>query len=196
MFSTRLIVAIAVLVLLITGASYASTQATSENLDPSTYKDPNQLLAEIAKEVPEFGGAFISDNGTTLNIYLTGDEENRSKREKAQEAMEDKFGVESGLTLNVIKGGYTINQLSGWYDTIHTQDFWDVDGVYARDLNEGENRIQIFVSEQSHIQAVEAFLSKMGIPRAAVMISAEEPLRQMSHASAAFPMIESPSLGV
>ena len=131
MFSFKLAAAIAVLVLIITGVSYASTQANSENLDPSTYKDPNQFLKDIAADVPEFGGAFISDNGTVLNIYLASDETNRAKQDSVQEAMEDKFGVKSGLTLNVIKGVYTLDQLSGWYDTIHTQDFWDVEGAPA-----------------------------------------------------------------
>ena len=35
--------------------------------EPSTYKDPNELLADVAKQVPEFGGVFLSDRGTTLN---------------------------------------------------------------------------------------------------------------------------------
>ena len=91
--SPRLFLVIGVFTLLVIVGGYASAQMSSNDLDPATYKDHNDLLKEIASRVPEFGGAYSSNNGTTLNIYLTENETSQEKQQNTQEALEDLLDV-------------------------------------------------------------------------------------------------------
>ena len=130
--SPRLFLVIGVFILIVIVGGYASAQMSSNDLDPATYKDHNDLLKEIASRVPEFGGAYSSNNGTTLNIYLTENETSQEKQQNTQEALEDLLDVKRGLTLNVIKGTYTITQLSEWYETLRSDGIWNQNGVGQR----------------------------------------------------------------
>lgn len=169
-------------------ASFSWTQwkaddiETAVNFEPSTYKNHNELLADVAEQVPEFGGAYVSHGGTTLNIYLTGDENDPAKRQKLQRALEESLDVESGLRLNVIIGEYTITQLDEWYDLMRTAGIWDQSGVVATDLHEGKNRLHVAVTSHHEIAGVETFLDRVSIPRNAVIIAVEEPQTPASHA--------------
>ena len=186
MVSKRVIVTIGFLILAACMVGFARTQWPSSDPEPcssleppsgpepSTYKDPNELLADVAKQVPEFGGVYISDRGTTLNIYLTEDENNPEKWEKAQQALEELFHVKPGLRLNVIKGDYTITQLSGWYELLDTEGIWDQPGVHMTDLQEGSNKLYVGVTSHYEVAGVEAFLDRVPIPRKAVTIGVEE----------------------
>ena len=180
MVSKRVIVTIGFLILAAYTVGFAWTQwpssspEPSSGPEPSTYKDPNELLADVAKQVPEFGGVYISDRGTTLNIYLTEDENNPEKWEKAQQALEELFDVKPGLRLNVIKGDYTITQLSGWYELLDTEGIWDQPGVHMTDLQEGSNKLYVGVTSHYEVAGVEAFLDRVPIPRKAVTIGVEE----------------------
>ena len=172
MFPTKLFAAIAVFALLIAGAGYAGAQETGENLDVTSHKDHDQLLAEIGNTVSEFGGFFVSRNGDTdvLNIYLASDETNTDKQEDAQDAVEDKFGVVTGARLNIIKGDYTIAQLSNWYSSMQT-DVWGHSDVVATDPEEQSNRLEIGILDLSKKSEILAILTKLEIPHAAVKIT-------------------------
>ena len=76
--------------MLITGVSYAAAQDTGENLDVTTHKDHNQLLAEVGNTVNEFGGFYFSKDaeGDVLNIYLTENESSTDKQNAARDAVE------------------------------------------------------------------------------------------------------------
>ena len=173
MVSPRLFLVIGVFTLLVIVGGYASAQMSSNDLDPATYKDHNDLLKEIASRVPEFGGAYSSNNGTTLNIYLTENETSQEKQQNTQEALEDLLDVKPGLTLNVIKGTYTITQLSEWYETLRTDGIWNRNGVITTDLNEGTNKLYVGVTAAEDIAGVQTFLDEAGIPREAVTIEVE-----------------------
>ena len=67
MFPSKLFAAIAVFALLIAGVSYAGAQETGENLDVTSYKDHNQLLAEVGNTVSEFGGFYFSRTATPMS---------------------------------------------------------------------------------------------------------------------------------
>ena len=193
MVSKRVIVTIGFLFLAACMVGFAWTQWPSSDPEPSsslepfsgpepsTYKDPNELLADVAKQVPEFGGVFLSDRGTTLNIYLTEDENNPEKWEKAQQTLEELFDVKPGLRLNVIKGDYTITQLSEWYELLGTEGIWDQPGVHMTDLDEASNKLYVGVTSHYDVARVEAFLDRVSIPRKAVTIAVEEPSVPASH---------------
>ena len=125
MVSKRVIVIIGFLVLAAGVAGFAWSQRPSTDFDPSTYKDPNERLKEVSNEVPEFGGVFLSDNQSVLNIYLTENETDPQKLEEVQKNIEEWFDVKPGLRLNAIKGNYTITQLSDWYALMKSEGIWD-----------------------------------------------------------------------
>ena len=194
MVSKRVIVGIGFLILAAGILGFAWTQWASSDFDPksdlepstgrepSTYKNHNELLADVAKQVPEFGGFYISDRGTTLNIYLTEDENDPEKREKTQQTLEEMFDVESGLRLNVFKGDYTITRLSEWYELLGTEGIWDQPGVHMTDLDEGRNKLFVGVTSHYDVAGLEDFLDRISIPRKAVTIAVEEPPTNASHA--------------
>ena len=181
MVSLRFILGLGVFVLLVAGAGYTSAQMSSSDLDPSTYKDHNEILEAIGAIVPEFGGVYSSNNGAILNIYLTEHENDPEKQRKTQEAIEELFRLKPGRTLKVVKGTYTMAQLSEWYDTLRSGGIWDGKGVQTTDLQEGKNRLYVGVLAEESIAGVQTFLDKVGIPREAVIIEVEEEEIPMSH---------------
>ena len=148
--------------------------STYNDHDPSTYKDPNELLKEISNEVPEFGGVFLSDNQSVLNIYLTQNETDPATKEKALEKVEEWFDVKPGLRLNVIKGDYTITQLFDWYALMESEGLWDQEGVMMTDLDERQNQLYIGVVSEWDVEPVYTFLKGINIPREAVTVAVEE----------------------
>ena len=130
-------------VLALAMVGFAWTRQPPGGSDASTYKDPNELLKKVSKEVPEFGGVFLSDNQSVLNICLAENETDSAKQEKAREEVEEWFDVEPGLRLNVIKSNYTITQLYEWYVLMESEGLWDQEGVMMTDLDEGQNQLYI-----------------------------------------------------
>ncbi len=148
--------------------------STCENSEPSTCKNHNGLLKETSDEIPGFGGIFLSKRGTVLNVYLTEIETDPQKLEEMQKKIEDLFQVKPGLQLNVIKGDYTITQLSDWYALAESEGLWDLDGVHMTDLHEGINKLYIGVVSEWDVEGVYTFLEGIGIPRGAATVEAVE----------------------
>ena len=95
--------------------------------------------------------------------------------------LEELFDVKPGLRLNVIKGDYTITQLSEWYELLGTEGIWDQPGVHMTDLDEASNKLYVGVTSHYDVARVEAFLDRVSIPRKAVTIAVEEPSVPASH---------------
>ena len=176
MLSRRVLVILGFVALLMVGgamAGFAWTQrpaTTSDTAETATYKNHNERLKEVAQQVPEFGGLFMTEDGTVLNIYLAHNENDPGKRAEAVEALEDLLDVKSGLRLNVIKGDYTISQLGVWYDQMREDGVWDQEGVITTDLREAKNKLHVGVEDADDIEGVYTFLVGMGIPRSAVLV--------------------------
>ncbi len=162
MFPFKLFAVIALFVLLITGVSYVAAQDTGENLDVTTHKDHNQLLAEVGNTVSEFGGYYFSKDaeGDVLNIYLTGDESSTDKQNAARDAVENKFGANADARLNVISGDYTMTQLKTWYSSMQN-DVWANSSVAATDLEEQSNRLEIGILDLTKKSEILAILTKL-----------------------------------
>ena len=149
-----------------------------ENMEPALAKERvRSRLISAARKNPGFGGVFMSKRGTVLNIYIAEDESGSERWEKDRQTLEELFDPQSGLKLNVIKGDYTIKQLSGWYDLMKSEGIWDQGGVHMIDLDEGLNRLYIGVLSEWDVDGVYAFLEGIGIPRGAVTVEAVEPAR-------------------
>ena len=81
----------------------------------------------------------------------------------------------------MVKGAYTMAQLSEWYDTLRSEGIWDGKGVATTDLQEAENKLYVGVLAEESIAGVQTFLDKVSIPREAVIIVVEEEEIPMSH---------------
>lgn len=187
----HVIVTICFLVLVAGMVGFAWTQWLSSNSDPSTdarynksiYEnlDPSfsrehmrsRLISAAAKN-SGFGGVFLSNRQTVLNIYIAEDENDPERWEKDRQTLEELLDPQSGLNLNVIKGDYTITQLSEWYHLMKSEGIWDQDGVHMIDLHEGKNRLYIGVSSEWDVEGVYTFLEGIGILREAVIVEAVE----------------------
>ena len=189
MASKRVIVGIGFLILAAGTVGFLWTQWSSSNPDPSTderydqsiYKNlapsfsrehQRSRLMGAARKNPGFGGAFLSKRGTILNIYIFADENNPEKWEETRQALEKLLDAESGLKLNVIKGDFTITQLSEWYDLMNSEGVWNQNGVHMIDLHEGINKLYIGVVSEWDVEGVYKFLEAIGIPREAAMVEA------------------------
>ena len=149
-----------------------------ENLDPSFSKEHMRgRLISAARKNPGFGGVFMSNRQTVLNIYIAEDENDPERWEKDRQALEELLDPQSGLRLNVIKGDYSITQLSEWYDLMQSEGIWDQDGVHMIDLDEGINRLYIGVVTEWEVEGVYTFLEGIGIPRGAATVEAVEPAK-------------------
>ncbi len=146
-----------------------------ENLDPSISREHmRSRLISAATKKSGFGGVFLSNSQTVLNIYIAEDENDPERWEKDRQVLEELLDSRSGLKLNVIKGDYTITQLSEWYDLMKSEGIWDQDGVHMIDLHEGINRLHIGVSSEWDVEGVYTFLEGIGILREAVKVEAVE----------------------
>ncbi|MYC34166.1 MAG: hypothetical protein F4X64_13455 [Chloroflexi bacterium] len=153
-------------------------QSIYKNMDPSfTREHMRGRLMSAATSNPGFGGAFLSKRQTVLNIFIAHDENDPGQWEKDRQALEELLDPNSGLELNVIKGGYTITQLSEWYDRMNSEGIWDQDGVHMIDLDEGINRLYIGVLSDWEVEGVYTFLEGLGIPREAAAVEAVEPAK-------------------
>ena len=151
-------------------------QSIYKNLDPSFSKEHMRgRLISAARKNPGFGGVFMSNRQTVLNIYIAENENDPERWEKDRQALEELLDPQSGLKLNVIKGDYTMNQLSEWYDLMKSEGIWDQDGVHMIDLDEGMNRLYIGVVSEWDVEGVYTFLEGIDIPREAAMVEAVEP---------------------
>ena len=194
MVSKRVIVTIWFLTLLTSMVGFAWTHWTSGNSDAPTYERYNQSiyqnldpsfsrehmrgrLISAARKNPGFGGVFVSNRQTVLNIYIAEDENNPEQWEEDRQALEELLDPQSGLKLNVIKGDYTITQLSEWFDLMNSEGIWDQDGVHMIDLDEGMNQLYIGVATEWEVEGVYTFLEGKGIPREAATVDVKEPAR-------------------
>lgn len=155
-------------------------QSIYKNLDPSFSREHMRgRLISAARKNPGFGGIFLSNRQTVLNIYIAEDANDPEQWEKDRQALEELLDLQSGLKLNVIKGDYTIAQLSAWYDLMKSEGVWDQTGVHMIDLHEGINKLYIGVASEWDVEGVYTFLEGIGIPRGATTVEAVEQPRPL-----------------
>jgi hypothetical protein len=134
-----------------------------------TYDD---LLLEVAKQVPGFGGMFIDADGR-LAVYLI----DTTQLPAARSAIEVVFGSSQvpPQGMRALQGQYTVSQLKGW--TERARAVLATPGVTAVDLDEAKNRVAVGIEDRSRTRAVEQALSSRRIPRKAVVIEVIDPIR-------------------
>jgi hypothetical protein len=134
----------------------------------------DDLLLEVARRVPEFGGLFI-DEQDRLAVYLL----DLTKSAAAEEAIVDVFGRErippGGI--QAIQGQYGFLQLKEWYDRMGA--VFRISGVTISDIDEAKNRLKVGLERIDKRELVEQQLSKLGIPLQAVIIEETGPIRPL-----------------
>jgi hypothetical protein len=139
-------------------------------------------LAEVAMQVPGFGGMFFDQDGT-LQVYMVGQKEPMSATSMA--FLEDVIAREigggerlSGRGVEVREGQYDFLTLHRWQQQM-TPEVLAIPGVVSTDTAEDKNRLQIAITgEPGTAEAVEEALSKLGIPREMVEVYETKPIVQ------------------
>jgi hypothetical protein len=148
----------------------------SETMQPqptqgSEEKTFDDLLVEIGKRVPAFGGMFVDTDGK-LAIYLL----DTTQGAAAEVAIAAVFGRErippGGI--RVLQGQYSFLQLRDWYDGMGA--VLGVSGVTVTDIDEGRNRLLVGLVHMDKRGLVEQELGKLGIPLEAVVIEETGPI--------------------
>jgi hypothetical protein len=137
-------------------------------------------FANIAEQVPAFGGLFYDQMGQ-LTMYVMESEPN------VQEAMNSVMAalghldkrITSVNAIRVLPAQYNFSQLKRWHDHLFAPVF-SVQGVVLTDVDEASNRVRIGVESLEAIAQVEERLAELGIPREAVLIEQTEPIRHMA----------------
>jgi hypothetical protein len=137
-------------------------------------------FADIARNVPGFGGLFIDEGIPT--VYLV----DPTQREAAQEAvtplllerdlLED--GSVTTLDIQVRQADYDFLQLAEWSHLV--TDLLTFPGVLSLDIDESVNRVSFGVENMGLEAVLKRDLAKLGVPEKAVIIYEEEPTVPMT----------------
>lgn len=162
-------------------ASVAKAEVyTSQSLGSSATIDDR--FAEIAREVPGFGGAFYDEGD--LKVYLT----DTSKKEAARSALGfllKKPQISSREDRNpdlpeliILDGAYDFRDLKSW--RLELRQLLAFEGIYRLGIDEGRNRVVIGVADQATVSRVETAITDMEIPLEAVIVEETSPVRSLA----------------
>jgi hypothetical protein len=136
------------------------------------------LYADIAAEVPSFGGMYVDEESNSLIIWLTDGEASLSAARVALLKILPGNGFER-MTFRARQAEFTWLQLLGWRDRLGTTDLMSGQGVYGWGLGMG-NRLSILVGLDVDRPALEAKLVDLDIPVEAVIIEEGSPIQLLS----------------
>jgi hypothetical protein len=160
------------------------TGQSNEMLQPQAvdqvYKTVDDLFAEVAQQVPTFGGMFFDENDNNiLYLYLL----NPTQKAMVERAIAAVFGPRlPGLIppqeVRVLQGQYSFLQLKQWHDRMMA--LFTLPGVLMIDIDDNKNRLKVGVKSIDMRDIVEQELDKLGIPREAVTIEETRPVMPLS----------------
>lgn len=142
------------------------------------FKTMDDVLMEVARLVPAFGGLFLNEGEETLYVYALPNADQAA----LQKAVAAVLGPDAipARGIKVLPATYPMAQLFQWYLAIH-QKLLPFEGVTAVDLQEALNRIWIGVETPSIQSRLEAEFARIGIPREAVVIEVTGPVMLSYH---------------
>ena len=155
-------------------SNLAAAPAPAQTGD-ETYDDH---LANVAKQVPGFGGMFFDQDGT-LQVYMVGPKEPLSAASMAflGDVIAREVGNGERLSsrgMEVREGQFDFLTLHGWHQQM-SPEVLAIPGVVSTDNHDGMNRLQIGITDEPGTEeAVGEVLSKLGIPSEAVIINKEK----------------------
>jgi hypothetical protein len=138
--------------------------------------DSDSMFLRVAREVPQFGGAYVRDDNAVV-IWLT--EPSPELGARARKALVAEFGQEfAGSDIDLRRARYTFAQLHKWRAA--ATDVLSIDGVISTDNDERTNRLTITVEDNSRQRSeVEEALTAADVPLDAANIIEELPVRAL-----------------
>jgi hypothetical protein len=154
------------LALLVLSGAVASGQTSGE------YRTPDELFADVARMVPEFGGMYVDPQQDALVVFATSQPEGFVDR--IRDALRQVFPPEDLVVLPlehivVSQARYGWLQLFDWYRTFNAE-VTTIDSLSSRNISEGQNRLEFGLQDISEKSEVESELDRLGIPREAVLV--------------------------
>lgn len=142
---------------------------------PQTLDD---LFEAVARQAPEFGGMFLGPDEETLQVYLT--DISPASVAAVQRAIEANFEASvippGGMV--ALQGQYDFRQLRGWYAHMMGP-ILSIPGVSLTDIDEAKNRLGIGVVSLDVEGRVIDQLTRLAIPREAVVIEETGPIEPL-----------------
>ncbi len=138
----------------------------------------DDLLYELAKRVPSFGGMFVDESGV-LNVWLT--DPSLQVIEALRAAIIALWGGgwfrenAPKRVIKALKADYSFKQLYEWYKPMVDAVF-QIPGVFSTAIDDLKNRLSVWVDigDTQAAERVRQVLTDLGIPLQAVIISEEE----------------------
>jgi len=164
------------------GANATYSSVLKKSLQPEL-SPHHEAMAELAKRVPGFGGLFLDNEGTRLNIYLL----DPSLKAVAVAAITEVLGatqlrdvdLASPENERVHQGQYDYLALIEWNNRM--MNVLALPGVSYKGISDADNRLIIGLEDEKARSQVEETLEQLGIPREAVIIKVTGPVKQLSH---------------
>lgn len=133
----------------------------------------DEEFAELAKQIPGFGGLYYDENGAA-HAYLK--DAGKASSLGGLRLLEDKVGA----AVDVKPGQYDWLQLSGWRNKV--ANVLSDPAVIYLDIDETANRLRIGINRETADKLgvkgnLERGLALQGIPRDAVIVEEREPAR-------------------
>lgn len=150
------------------GPPSASVQTTQGSDLPSA--------AELARQVPGFGGFFLSRDGTPT-VYLTRGS-SRAPAERVLAGYLKGRGL-STAAVRVVEARYRWQQLDRWQASA-TVEALAVPGAVFVDNDETSNRVRIGVENLGAMGEVRAAVARLRIPDDAVIVERADPILQVA----------------
>ena len=178
LFAAALLVAVVGVVGLLGSRVDVGTQGGPPVGEGTESRDTNEKLEGVGNEVPGFGGMYLDpDDRNVLKVFLL-DPANADEAGRVRQAIVDEFPdvVPSG-GISLVKGDYSVTQLSGWYDDLRravAQSEEIRQGLVFTDLQEGSNRLDVGVDREALVSKVKAVAVEAGVPAGALRVFFEE----------------------
>jgi hypothetical protein len=164
------------------GPVSTSAQRSRVAVAPRSVREDERTFAEIAQEVPSYGGHFLDKSGT-LTAYIVDDADINPARgalqRRVQAGASGRLRPPPGVAYSriaILKGAYTYQQLSDWRDLVFEQLLGKVAGVVTDDLDEARNRVTIGIvpGQETTVQPlVLQRLAALGVPAEAIRFLSE-----------------------
>jgi len=152
-----------------TATAAAPQSARQSETRMQTHDD---LLLQVDKQAPGFGGMFIGADGR-LAVYML----DTGRLAPTRAAIESVFGSNHvpAAGIRAVQGQYSISQLKPW--TERAGSLLATPGVTIVDLDERRNRVVIGVDRADRTQTVLRELTALKVPRNAVLIEVVTPIK-------------------
>jgi hypothetical protein len=166
---------------LVTMLGLAACGQGGPDIDEAPPEDATQdeLLAEVGRRVPGFGGMYVDDLGQ-MQVYVAADAPLAEGRpETLRAALRAVLGeAQVPERIEVVRGRYGFAQLRGWHERVW-REVLAMPGAVLTDIDEAHNRVRIGIEPGMRAERIVDLLGRAGLPDDAVAFEEMEPIREL-----------------